>query len=196
MAKSNVASFSIVVIGGSAGSLDVIMNILAELPVTIPVTYIIILHRKSYSDSTLAELLATKTSLPVKEVEDKEALLPRTVYLAPPDYHLLIENKKSFSLDASEKVQFSRPSIDVTFESVAAVFGKEAIGVLLSGANADGALGLQKIKASGGYTIVQDPVTAEVDYMPEQAIKLGCVTAVVPADELGSAIKKLLGSTK
>jgi two-component system, chemotaxis family, protein-glutamate methylesterase/glutaminase len=193
MAENNVG-FSVVVIGGSAGSLDVIMKMTRHLSPEINAAYIIIVHRKNAADSMLTGLLAARTALPVKEVEDKEALLPGTVYIAPPDYHLLIEDEKSFSLDSSEKVNHSRPSIDVTFESAALVFGHAAIGVLLSGANADGAEGLQKIKNAGGYVIVQDPDTAEVSFMPQQAIKLGNIDAVVTGDELGEKLFQLLQS--
>ena len=122
-------------------------------------------------------MFSSRTKLKVKEVEDKDYILPGHVYIAPPDYHLLLEDENTFSLDASEKIYFSRPSIDVTFESVAEVFGAAVIGILLSGANADGAIGLSKIQQAGGFTIVQDPESAEVDYMPRQAIdkaKAGC----------------------
>ena len=187
MAKNKV-NFAVVVIGGSAGSLEVIIKIIAALPADTKASFIIVLHRKSYSDTTLFELLNSKTLLPVKEVEDKEPFIAGCIYIAPSDYHLLLENEKNFSLDSTEKINHSRPSIDVTFESVAEIFGKKAMAVLLSGANADGAEGLQKIKACGGYSVVQDPATAEVDYMPQQAIKKGAIDAIVPAEDLGTFI--------
>lgn len=157
------------VIGGSAGSLEVILHVLPHLRPDIDFAIIIILHRRSVGEVTLSDLLVHKTSLPVKEVEEKEPLKRGTIYIAPPDYHLLIEKDKTLSLDYSERVHHSRPSIDVTFLSAADVYGPELAGLLLSGANSDGAEGLLAIKQSGGITAIQDPETAEVAYMPRQA---------------------------
>lgn len=186
-----------VAIGGSAGSLEVVLKIVAQLPPSTGAALVLVMHRKHASDSILANILAARTSLHVKEVEDKESLLPGTIYIAPPDYHLLLEDQQNFSLDSSEKVHYSRPSIDVTFESVAETFGEQAIGILLSGANADGAAGLLKIKEAGGYTIAQDPASAEVGFMPQQALFLDAAHAVVAADKLPLYLKKLLtGSDK
>ncbi len=182
-----------VVIGGSAGSLEVILKMAEALPTKAAAVFVIVVHRKSDGDSILGELLSLRTSMPVKEVEDKEPVVLNTIYLAPCGYHLLLEDKHNFSLDSSEKVHHSRPSIDVTFESVAEVYGDRAIGVLLSGANADGAAGLQKIKQAGGHTIVQDPASAEVDYMPRQGISRGGAEVVIPADALGAYLRKHLG---
>jgi two-component system chemotaxis response regulator CheB len=192
MAKDSLNRYRVVAIGGSAGSLEVILNNVGAFPALEDVFYVIILHRKNTSDSILVNLMSARTKMLVREVEDKEPILPSTIYLAPPDYHLLLEDSHSFSLDTSEKVHFSRPSIDISFESVAAVFGASAIGVLLSGANADGAEGLEKIRKCGGYTIVQDPATAEVSFMPQQAINRMAAEAVVPAEEIGQYIRSLL----
>lgn len=192
MAENRVIPSKVILIGGSAGSLEIILNIISILPATGPFIYIIITHRKSSSDSIFENLLASRTTLPVKEVEDKEALRPRTIYIAPADYHLLIEDKNTFSLDASEKVQFSRPSIDVSFESAAEVFGSSVTAILLSGANSDGAKGLKKIEISGGVAIVQDPSTADVSYMPEQALKLLDRPAVVSGNLIPQYLLNLL----
>jgi two-component system chemotaxis response regulator CheB len=172
MAEDPVVKHKVLMIGGSAGSLDGILKIVAALPVTDHLVTIIIVHRKNESESILANLLSSRTRLNVKEVEDKEPIIGGNIYVAPADYHLLVENENMFSLDYSEKVHHSRPSIDVSFESAAHVFGDDVTGVLLSGANADGAEGLCRIQEAGGFTIVQDPVSAEVDYMPQQAIAL------------------------
>jgi two-component system chemotaxis response regulator CheB len=172
MAEDPVVKHKVLMIGGSAGSLDGILKIAAALPVTNHLVTIIIVHRKNESESILANLLSSRTRLNVKEVEDKEPIIGGNIYVAPADYHLLVENENMFSLDYSEKVHHSRPSIDVSFESAAHVFGDAVTGVLLSGANADGAEGLCRIQEAGGFTIVQDPVSAEVDYMPQQAIAL------------------------
>ena len=184
--------YKVIVIGGSAGSLDTILKIIADPIVANDIFYIIILHRKSDADSVLTNLLTSQTILKVKEVEDKESILPGYLYIAPADYHLLIEDQHTFSLDSSEKIYYSRPSIDVTFESIAEVFSSLVIGVLLSGANADGAKGLYKIKQAGGYTIVQNPLTADVDYMPKQAIELFKPDAVINGNEMAGFIKNLI----
>ena len=193
MAENAVKSYKVVVIGGSAGSLEVILGMLAQLPPRPDAVFIIVLHRKNDKDSILENLLTQFTQLPVREVEDKEPIQVNHFYIAPPDYHLLIESEHSFSLDSSEKINFSRPSIDVTFESVAETFQHRVIGVLLSGANADGAQGLLKIKAGGGTTIVQNPDTADMAFMPRQAIKLGAADLVVDAKELMKVVLTTIG---
>jgi two-component system chemotaxis response regulator CheB len=191
MAKGAV-KYKMLVIGGSAGSLNIILNIIKALPATGHLSVIIIVHRKSDSDSILTNLVAARTQLAVKEVEDKEEINPDVIYIAPPNYHLLIENERMFSLDASEKVHYSRPSIDVCFQSVAEVFGASAIGVLLSGANADGAAGLNMIKQEGGFTIVLDPLTAEVDFMPQQALDQMQPDKILSGDDMPAYIRQLV----
>ncbi len=161
-----------VIIGGSAGSLEVIINLLPDLSPALECAITLILHRKSDADTaSLADILSRKTTLPVIEAEEKEAICSGHIYIAPADYHLLFERDHSFSLDYSEKVNFSRPSIDVSFESAADVYGADLAAILLSGANNDGASGLVAVSNVGGKTIVQDPATADVDYMPQYAIK-------------------------
>lgn len=181
-----------VVIGGSAGSLDIVFRIVAALPVNAGATFMIVVHRKNEPDSMLQYLLTSKTTMPVKEVEDKEQIEPNSIYIAPPDYHLLVENENFFALDSSEKIHFCRPSIDVSFESAAAMFKAATIGVLLSGANADGAKGLKTIRHFEGLSIVQDPLTAEVKYMPQEAIKLYPFHTVVPGEMLPEFIAEKL----
>lgn len=188
----DAVKYKVVVIGGSAGSLDVILKMLADTQPGSDIFFIIIVHRRNDADSVLTYLFSSRTKFKVKEAEDKDAILPGYIYIAPPDYHLLLEDKYTFSLDASEKIHYSRPSINVTFESVADVFGDTVIGILLSGANADGALGLKKIKQAGGFTIVQDPKSAEVDYMPRQALEQLLPDAIINGDELPGFINKLL----
>lgn len=188
----NAMMHKVVVIGGSAGSLDVILKLFSAIPSNTGATFIVVIHRKNDSDSIFADLLGSRSKMKVSEVEDKEELLPDRIYIAPPDYHLLIEDAHSFSLDSSEKIHFSRPSIDITFESVAEVFGKRAVGMLLSGANADGAEGLRKIKQAGGIAIVQNPETADVGFMPAQAIKLKAYHKIVEADSLAACVMEYL----
>ena len=157
-------------IGGSAGSLKVLLEMLPNIKYDLSFPIVIILHRKGSSDSMLAELLNSRTKLTVVEAEEKEKLTPGFIYLAPPDYHLLIEKDQTISLDFSEKLNYSRPSIDITFISASEIYKKNTTALLLSGANADGVDGLNIIKQNNGTTLVQDPLTAEVDYMPKQAI--------------------------
>jgi two-component system chemotaxis response regulator CheB len=158
------------IIGGSAGSLEVLMKVLPELRKDLNFPIIIVLHRKNSSDSILSDLLALRSPLPLKETEDKQPLVPSHIYVAPADYHLLFERDKTVALDYSEKINFSRPSIDVAFESAAEVFGSRLACLLLSGANADGVAGLKLAKELGGSVAVQDPGTALTPLMPERAI--------------------------
>ena len=180
------------VIGGSAGSLDVLMDVLPKLRKDIDFSIVIILHRKKDSESLLADLLSSRSPLPVNEIEDKQPILPGVIYLAPPDYHVLIEKNDTFSLDVSEKVNFSRPSIDVSFESAADVYPNAIAGLLLSGANADGTEGLKCIKEKNGLVIVQQPGTADVAYMPQQAINEIKVDAILNKEEIASYINNLV----
>lgn len=170
MEKTKVSDeFRLVVIGGSAGSLEVILAMLRELT-NVGIALIIVIHRKGSTHSGLTDLLNLKSSVTVKEAEEKEEIRPGYVYIAPADYHVLIEPDQTISLDYSEKVNFSRPSIDVTFECAASVFGKNVIGILLSGGNSDGVSGLKAIKKAGGTCVVQDPHTALVSFMPQHAL--------------------------
>ena len=192
MAEDKIRKYKIIAIGGSAGSLEVVFKIVAALPGNTATILVLILHRKTTADTLLEQLLSSRTSLPVKEVEDKEPLQRGTIYIAPPDYHLLVEDETMFTLDGSEKVQYSRPSIDVSFESIAQCFGTDVLGILLSGANADGAAGLAVIKSLGGYTIAQSPSSAEVGFMPQQAINLGAVDEVLDIDSIVEEIKNCI----
>ncbi len=181
----------LVVIGGSSGSLEALLTMLPKLRADLPLGVVIVLHRNNQSDNALVELFASRTSLIVKEADEKDILKAGTIYIAPPDYHLLLEQDGSLSLDASAKVNFSRPSIDVTFSSAAAVFGKYLTGILLSGANSDGANGMAIIKKKGGRIIVQDPNEALVAYMPARAIKENDVEEVFGALELAELINSI-----
>jgi two-component system chemotaxis response regulator CheB len=181
----------LLLIGGSAGSLQVILGLLTVLRAGFPLPVLVVLHRNNAFESSLEELLSSRTDLPIKEVEEKEPVLPGTIYLCPADYHVLLEKDFSFSLDYSERVHFSRPSIDVTFRSAADVYGPGLISLLLSGGNVDGTEGLQYVQDRGGVTVVQDPQTADVPYMPQQAISRVKVDFIVPSDELPDFISGL-----
>jgi two-component system chemotaxis response regulator CheB len=181
----------LMVIGGSAGSLQVILGILPAIQSDFPLPILIVLHRNGVFESNLEDLLASRTRASIKEVEEKEPILPGVIYIAPADYHVLIENDRTFSLDYSERVNFSRPSIDVTFRCASDVYGADLVCLLLSGGNADGVEGLQYVKGRGGVVVVQDPATAEVPYMPEHAIARVGADFVVPAGELPAFLKGL-----
>ena len=184
MAKDQIIKPELILIGGSSGSLGVVLNILMALPENFPIPVILVMHRSNSRESLLGEVLAIKSNMPVLEIEEKESIRGGTAYLAPADYHVLIETDKTFSLDYSEKMNYSRPSIDVTFISAAAVFGNRVTGILLSGANNDGTEGLISIKEQGGYCIIQDPEDAIVGYMPRHALERTQADAVLSGPEI------------
>ncbi|MBT1704774.1 chemotaxis protein CheB [Chryseosolibacter indicus] len=163
--------YELLVIGGSAGSLSVVLKILPHINRSLGLAIIIVFHRKNSEDTSLIEVLSRRTDCYVKEAEDKDELQPGTIYLAPADYHVLIEKDRSITLDDSEKINHSRPSIDVTFESAAEVYNSSLACMLLSGANADGVEGLISARKRGALILVQDPATAEVPFMPKQALE-------------------------
>lgn len=179
-----IKNCKVVIIGGSAGSLDILIKVLPRVKQVQSFAIVIVLHRKSAEDSTLEELLAAKTIIPVREVEDKTPLLPGYVYVAPSDYHLLFEKDDTLALDTSEKVNYSRPSIDVAFESAAQVYKDALVAIVLSGANADGTAGLNAVKAAGGIIAVQDPDIAEMPFMPNSAMQLTRTKNLLTPDEL------------
>jgi two-component system, chemotaxis family, protein-glutamate methylesterase/glutaminase len=189
--RNTIKPFELLLIGGSAGSLEAILEFLPGLPRSAELAIVMVLHRKS-GESLLTEVLSGKTSWQVKEAEEKERIEPGTIYVAASDYHLLIEQDKTFSLDYSEKVNYSRPSIDVTFDTAAEVYGASVIALLLSGANQDGTEGLQRIKEAGGYVMVQCPDEAVVRYMPQHALEQVAVDKVISIDKLPALLQQLL----
>lgn len=158
-----------IVIGASAGALEALSAILPALPEGYACPIIVVVHMPPQRDSLLVDLLQRKCALKIVEAQDKQALEPGTVYIAPPDYHLLVEQQGSLSLSNEEPVRYSRPSIDVLFETAADAYGDALTGIVLTGANDDGARGLQAICAAGGTALVQDADTAYVDTMPRAA---------------------------
>jgi two-component system, chemotaxis family, protein-glutamate methylesterase/glutaminase len=165
-----ISDCKLVIIGGSAGSLNALMQILPEIHHLNNFAIVIVVHRKSTDDQTLEELITLKSNITVRPVEDKVPLLPQSVYVVPSNYHLLFEKNETLSLDTSEKINYSRPSIDVSFESAAEIYGKALVGILLSGSNTDGTAGLQAIKAAGGTIVVQNPLVADMPFMPNNAV--------------------------
>lgn len=181
----------ILVIGGSAGSFRIITGILEILRPGFPYPVIICIHRLRNVRSGFLETFSLKTALPLSEPFDKEPIKKGNCYLAPANYHLLIENDRHFSLSQFKPVIFSRPSINLLFDSAADVYGPDAIGVLLSGANTDGADGIAAIHRAGGLTIVQDPSDAEVKTMPESALSLFRPDHVMDAAKITTFIRNL-----
>jgi two-component system, chemotaxis family, protein-glutamate methylesterase/glutaminase len=181
----------LLVFGGSAGSLEVIIKVLPRLSLKKDMGIIIVLHRKSSDGSLLADVLNVRSNMIVREADDKDTIEAGRIYLAPGDYHLLVEANKCLSLDASEKVNFSRPSIDVTFETAAEAYGENCTCVLLSGASADGAQGLKFAKEQGARTWVQNPDTADVSYMPQSALQLFTPDKMLTPEEMVKAINEL-----
>jgi two-component system chemotaxis response regulator CheB len=183
--------YELLIIGGSAGSLNVALSIIPTLTKQMNVSVIIIFHRKNTEDTGLLEMMAHRTSYTVREAGDKDELIPGVIYLAPPDYHVLVERDKTITLDDSEKVNYSRPSIDVTMQSAADVYGERLMCVLLSGANADGAKGMVDAKKQGACIVVQDPETAEVPFMPQSALHLLKADVLLNKDDLSSLVNEL-----
>lgn len=184
-------AYEIVVIGTSWGGLQAMRHVLGTLPAGFDVPVVLIQHRHRDSDALLAMLLQEQTSLKVLEAEDKTELQPGHVYVAPADYHLLIE-KGHLTLSTEEPVHFSRPSIDVTMESAADAYGSSIVGVVMTGANDDGSRGLKRIVDRGGHAVVQDPKTADSRVMPAAAIRAVPAADVVPLDKLGPFLGKLV----
>lgn len=172
--------------------MEALLQIAAAIPEHTATTFIVIQHRKGGQQSFLPQLLSGKTRLPVHEVRDKEPILPGRVYVAPCDLHLLLEDDHTFSLNDSERINYSRPSIDVTFESASALYGSALVGVLLSGANSDGAEGMKTISLNGGFTVVQLPATAQMAYMPQQALKIMEASKVIDGPQIGHFLHELL----
>lgn len=180
-----------VVIGASAGALDALSAILPAIPSNYGRAILVVVHLPPDRKSILAELLGNKCRLRVYEAEDKEPIIANTVYIAPPDYHLLVETDRHLSLSSEEPVHFSRPSIDVLFATAAEAFKSDLIGVILSGANSDGAAGLRAVELAGGLALVQCPEQASSPEMPQAALA-ACSNA--RALELNSIAALLCGS--
>jgi two-component system chemotaxis response regulator CheB len=185
-----------IVIGGSAGGMNALKIILPALERHMALSVIIVLHRRWKSaDDFLYRMLNGICQLSVKEADEKERLKPGTIYLAPPNYHLMIEGNKTLALTVDEPVNYCRPSIDVLFASAAEVFGPRIIGVLLTGANNDGSQGLKVIKAYGGITVVEDPATAEVKKMPQAALDLVVPDYLLPLEKIGPLLVEIANFT-
>ncbi|MEO8794210.1 MAG: chemotaxis protein CheB [Daejeonella sp.] len=182
----------LLILGCSAGGFLLVYNFLLKLPANFPLPVVVIIHRSRSYKSLIEEHLNGLSSLNIKMADDKESIKSGTVYFAPPDYHLLVETDKTLSLDNSEPVHFCRPAIDVTFQTAADTYQDKLIAILLSGANSDGADGMEYISELNGLTIVQQPEEAEVDIMPKAAINRGNIDLVLKMDEITSLIHKIV----
>ena len=183
----------IIAIGASWGGVRAVSVVLRDLRASLAVPVVIAQHRGEEHDTRLAETLSRHSAMPVVEAIDKAPPEPGHAYLAPPGYHLLVE-RGSLSLSTEGEVRFSRPSIDVLFESVADAYGEDAVGVILTGASDDGAAGLARIRRRGGVTVVQEPATAERRTMPEAALARARAHRVLALDEIAPFLMKVCGS--
>lgn len=181
-------TYDAVVIGASAGGLYALMHILQPLPIDYPLPVMIVQHRSKDERDLLEEVLRQKCNIRIKQADEKEKIQPGIVYFAPPDYHLLIESNGTFSLSFDAPVNYARPSIDVLFETAAEVFKQRLLGIILTGANSDGARGIKKISLQGGVTIAQQPETAEYPEMPRAAINTGYVQRILTPDAIGELL--------
>jgi two-component system chemotaxis response regulator CheB len=180
-----------IVMGGSSGALEALSTLLPALPEDCAIPVAIVLHLPPARPSHLAEVLSARTVLPVREAEDKQPIAAGTVYVAPPNYHLLVERTKTFALSADEAVLFSRPAIDVLFESAADVYRERLVGIVLSGASADGARGLSAVKRRGGIAIVQSPQASAAPEMPRAALSMVEADHVLALTDLASLLGQL-----
>ena len=186
------AAFDIVALAASAGGLTALSRVLAALPADFPAVIVVVQHLDPRHRSLMADILSRRTSLQVKQAEEGEQVSAATVYIAPPNRHLLINSDGTLSLTQSELVHFLRPSADLLFESVAASYRERAIAVVLTGTGSDGAMGVQAIKKMGGTVIAQDEGSAEFFGMPSAAIHSGSVDFVLPLDEIPTALVTLV----
>ncbi len=192
MQKKTDGTFRAVVIGVSTGGVSALKLLLGALPTDFPVPVMIVTHITPEADDSLAVLLDSICAIRVKEADELELLVPGTVYIAPANYHLLVERNLNLALSTDPPVNFARPSVDVLFESAAQVFGPALIGIILTGAGFDGGKGLAVVKDHGGLVIVQDPVDAEMDSMPKCALQLLKADYVIQLNELPAILISLV----
>ena len=188
-------NYQAVVIGASAGGLDALQIILSQLPRSFTLPIFVVLHRLPAADEMMQFIFDDVSPLPVKEAAQYDVIEDGTVYLAPANYHLLVEPDRTLSLSVDQKVCFSRPSINVLFESAADLYQEQLIGILLTGGNDDGTVGMQHIQHLGGLTIAQDPATAEVDVMPNCAIESNAIEKVLTLNEIAALLNQVSDET-
>ena len=191
MADPRLQQVEAVVIGASAGGVQALSALSAALPADLRVPCFVVIHLPRESPSLLPEIFSAHCKRPVGEAQDKEPVQAGTVYIAPPDYHLLLDRGPTLALSTDELVHYSRPSIDVLFESAADVYGKGLLGIILTGWNQDGADGLQAVHRAGGLTIVQNPDTAEAPVMPQAALARTPVHYILNLEEIAALLAAL-----
>lgn len=180
-----------IVVGASAGGVEALLKIFSTIKVGFRLPILTVLHIPDERRSQLASVFQARLPIPVKEADDKEDIVPGTLYFAGPGYHLSVESDLSLSLSQEDRVFHSRPSIDILFDSAADAYGKRLVGILLTGANNDGAHGLSRIKRAGGFTIVQDPDQAQARTMPEAALALHEPDYLLPLNDIGQLLAEL-----
>jgi two-component system chemotaxis response regulator CheB len=185
-------AYEIIAMAASAGGLTVLGEILGRLPPGFPVTVVVVQHLDPRHRSLMSEILARRTPLAVKQAEEGERLQPATVYIAPPNHHMLVSPDRTISLTQSELVHFVRPSADLLFESVAGSYKERSIAVVLTGTGSDGSMGVRAIRNVGGTVIAQDEETSEFFGMPQAAIKTGCVDFILGLGEIADALVTLV----
>ena len=190
MTDSHKGNLSVIVIGASVGAIEALSVILPGLPPGYPFAVLVVVHIPSDRSSLLTEIFAPRCNLAVKEAEDKELLAPATIYFAPPDYHLLVETGRTFALSQDDRLHFSRPAVDVLFESAAEAYGDRLMGVILSGANSDGAQGLRAVADAGGMAVVQALESAEMIAMPAAALEAVPDSIEVNVSALADLLRK------
>ena len=190
-ANARLQQVEAVVIGASAGGVQALGTLMAALPADLRPPCFVVLHLPRERPSLLPEIFSPHCRRPIEEAQDKEPVQPGTVYIAPPDYHLLIDRGPALALSTDDLVHFSRPSIDVLFESAADVYGKGLLGIILTGWNEDGADGLEAVHRAGGLTIVQHPDTAEAPVMPQSALARSRARFVLTLEEIAELLKAL-----
>jgi two-component system, chemotaxis family, protein-glutamate methylesterase/glutaminase len=186
--------YEAVAIGVSSGGMEALSTLLPLLAPSFPMAVMVVQHQHPHADDFLARYLDERCQISVRQADEKDPILPGQIYLAPANYHLLVETDRTFALAVFERVNYARPAIDVLFETAAEVYRQALIGIVLTGANDDGSQGLKTIKDYGGLTIVQDPATAETDAMPRAALEATPVDYVLPLPEIGALLNTLGGT--
>lgn len=184
-------SYDAIVIGGSSGGIDALLHILPALPASLRVPVLVVVHLPRDRPSLLTDIFRPRCQLPLYEAQDQAPLEAGAVYFAPPDYHLLVDRGPRLALSVDALEHYSRPSIDVLFESAADEYGERLVGILLSGANDDGARGMRAVANGGGLPVVQDPASAPVPTMPRAALAHTAVQHVLPSQDIAKLVSKL-----
>jgi two-component system, chemotaxis family, protein-glutamate methylesterase/glutaminase len=190
-ATASPSPIEAIAIGASAGGVEALTTLLPALPADLPAAVFVVIHLPRERPSLLAEVFRARCTLPVVEALDKEPVRPGHVYIAPPDYHLLLDQGPQLALSVDALQHFSRPSIDVLFESAADVYGPRLLALLLTGANEDGAAGLQSVRRAGGCALVQTPEEAYASAMPAAALRAGPVDGVMPLLQLAHLLSRI-----